>query len=725
MLSFSQIFSIYLRLKIQRVLNYSFVPRGSGSSASINFQSGKRGIFTLAIAAYFICAFFYFHSLVIQSIQRYSLEGNSIKYLEGLAAYLFLLVCSSFLLGITFREITKPDSDLEWLLTLPVSRGVLLWVKALERTVLQPMIFLALVPGFTILLVKANWSYFSAALVALFVSLPISFFFSLWQSFFEHLMRMNLKPSRLRNMQAIFHLLGVLGFYFCFPRNNVCPIGVSWLVENFPRVLRNLPQGLVLRFLVSQEVHLILLLWIEILFVGMVYHFGSSFLLRKGVVSGGSFEREADRLSEKLGSTSWIFSKFSATIQKEFLLLSRDTNYLSQTILVPLFIVLMQQFLPKKIPGFHIEGFYAVQAFALSSYAMISSIFLSLSMEGPSLWLLQTVPIALEDLLGKKMRFWRFLSLIYWCLFLAIAVLSEGIQVKELFIWFIAAFVGIYLFSWIALALGILAFQETEQRYKIQSSYLYLYLLLSAAFCVTFFLNGFQQITTSFLLFGFLGLAHWQKAKEQIPFLLDPMSKPRFPVSIADGFIALFCFFQMQVLFLTIGEGVFSLFTANASAALLVWASHGFFLQDRDLSDFPKWIGKSWRKEFLEGIATAVFVVAVAKVYFYFYAQPRNAKSFVDSSLPLSSGLLWTGLLISPLFEEYVFRGILLNGFARFMGRSCGSLCVSLLYALVHPMPIALPMFFMSLSSGILILKNNSLLPGILVHLLYNLYFMT
>jgi membrane protease YdiL (CAAX protease family) len=82
-------------------------------------------------------------------------------------------------------------------------------------------------------------------------------------------------------------------------------------------------------------------------------------------------------------------------------------------------------------------------------------------------------------------------------------------------------------------------------------------------------------------------------------------------------------------------------------------------------------------------------------------------------------------VLLTPLFEEILFRGLLFFTLRNRFGAWNSALMSSLFFSLVHF--YSLPGFLMTFWSGfvwaIAFERTGSLLPGIAAHAIYNLYF--
>lgn len=84
--------------------------------------------------------------------------------------------------------------------------------------------------------------------------------------------------------------------------------------------------------------------------------------------------------------------------------------------------------------------------------------------------------------------------------------------------------------------------------------------------------------------------------------------------------------------------------------------------------------------------------------------------------------LLVSTCIVAPIFEELIFRGLILTALKKF-GHVYAIVVTSLLFALLHGnIPQSLPIFFFSLVVCYVVIKMNSLLPAILIHFINNVY---
>jgi membrane protease YdiL (CAAX protease family) len=89
-------------------------------------------------------------------------------------------------------------------------------------------------------------------------------------------------------------------------------------------------------------------------------------------------------------------------------------------------------------------------------------------------------------------------------------------------------------------------------------------------------------------------------------------------------------------------------------------------------------------------------------------------------------GVFFTVLLaivIAPLVEEIVFRGVLLSALAQRWGTAVGVGVSSAVFALVHVLPFAIPpIFVLSLVLGWVFVRTRSLWPCVAAHALFNAF---
>jgi len=94
-----------------------------------------------------------------------------------------------------------------------------------------------------------------------------------------------------------------------------------------------------------------------------------------------------------------------------------------------------------------------------------------------------------------------------------------------------------------------------------------------------------------------------------------------------------------------------------------------------------------------------------------------------EEASPLFAALLYFMVLFAaPVWEEFIFRGVLYNGLRRSLGRDEAILVSALIFGLIHGAVLAfLPIFLLAAFMAYAYERTGSLLAPIAMHFLYNL----
>ena len=647
----------------------------------------------------------------------------------GLALQLMLLWLVSVLLPLGMGELSKPDWDLEWLVTLPVDKATLLWARVLERTLVNPAGLLALWPSTTMIAWYSDQGWFSP-LSGLVASLLLLALAAMLRTLVDTGLRLSLSPSQLGNLQALLSLAGLFPMYTGMSFG----IGAGGFAHGWAAAMPAwsgwTPPGLLVRVLNAASpaaallpaclllVQALLLMWLGMAMLRRQ--------LRHGVVGAG--QREASRKrSPALPAGQWRARIGTVIQRRELTLLMRDRNFMVQTLLLPLLILGGQAVFSGQARDLHAllasPALLASTGFFLGSYVLMMSAFQTLNKEGGALWLLYTFPVSVEQALRQKAQLWAVLALLY-------PVLLFGAALAWLPAWqwqtaglMLLALAGIPLYSLIAVALGVFASDPlaTESTARMRPTYMYLYLLLTGLYIAALAAGSLVQQLVFVVLTGALAIALWQKARDQVPYLLDPAASPPARVSASDGLIAAMLFFTLQTLALILLKGqvaapLAQVAIAFGSAGALTYALVRLVYWRSKTAGVPR-IGAgnhAWRY----GVAGA----AVAALFGIGY----TAMLALSADAPLidikGNGLWLLGLtvLAAPLCEEFIFRGLLQGGLRRSLPAWPAIAIAAALFAIVHPPAAMLPVFVLGLCAGLAYERSGSLLAPMLVHAGYN-----
>ncbi|HEU5135942.1 MAG TPA: type II CAAX endopeptidase family protein [Steroidobacteraceae bacterium] len=660
----------------------------------------------------------------------------------GVAYLLVVLWTASLLVTVASGELAKPEWDLEWLITLPVRSDTLLWARIAERSVVNPTGVLALLPACTAIAWFSGFRW-SAPLVGTLAAWPLLLLAALVRTLIDTGLRLRLRAAQLRNLHAVFSVLSIILMYLAFS------IGMKGkaefmlgLAESMPDWLLYTPMGLTARMInertFSDAILLLLALLAE---VGVIAWLGVRLLrhvLRHGVVAGGAREgaRNASSapepaLAADAPAASGMFT-LSAVHRRELTLLRRDRNFLVQSLVLPLLIVGGQMLLGTSGAASTMwtnPNVLASVAFGLAAYSLSMSAFQTLNSEGQALWLLYTFPCPIENVLKDKAKLWGVLTLAYPLgLFAVGALLTPSLDWKFLGA-MLTALLGIPIYAFIAVALGVFGSNplEQQQNQKVKPAYVYLYMSLSALYVYAIVTPQPAQRLIFMVLSLLLAAALWQKARDQLGFLLDPDASPPPRVSTSDGLIAAMVFFVAQAVAaaVIIGRGRVTgaavLFAFSIGGAV-TYALMRWVYARAKTEGVPRVIGAGADRPLL-GVIVGLAAGAAGVLYLF----SLDALDLLESALQAGKAYadlgLWTlplALIAAPLFEEFIFRGLIFGGLRRSFGVWPATLASAAIFAIVHPAFSIIPVFILGVCAAAVYERSRSLLAPMLVHAVYN-----
>lgn len=635
----------------------------------------------------------------------------------GLTLQLILLWLVSVLLPLGMGELSKPDWDLEWLVTLPVDKATLLWARVLERTVVNPAGLLALWPSTTVIAWYSGQGWLSP-LSGLAASLLLLALAAMLRTLVDTGLRLSLSPARLGNLQALLSVAGVFPMYMGMSFGMGAGGFAHGWAAAMPAWTGWTPPGLLVRVLnATSPAAALLPACLLLAQVLLLMWLGMAMLrrqLRHGVVGAGKREASRKRSPAALHAGQWRARIGTVIQRRELTLLMRDRNFMVQTLLLPLLILGGQAVFSGQARDLHAllsnPALLASTGFFLGSYVLMMSAFQTINKEGGALWLLYTFPVAVEQALRQKAQLWAALALLYPLILFGAALAWQDACRWDMAGLMLLALAGIPLYSMIAVALGVFASDPlaTEARAKIRPTYMYLYLLLTGLYIAMLAAGSVAQQLVFMVLTVALALALWQKARDALPYLLDPAASPPARVTAADGLIAAMLFFILQILLLILLKDKVAGVLTYVLLRLVYWRSKTAGVPRMARGRHPwRWGTAGAAVAALAGIACAALL-------------PQPA-----ASLPgvLSWDGLWLlapGVLAAPLCEEFIFRGLLQGGLRRSLPAWQAIGIAAALFAVVHPPASMLPVFVLGLCAGFAYERSGALLAPMLVHAGYN-----
>ncbi len=684
--------------------------------------------------------------------------------INGLTMELSLLLLIGVVMPLASKELAQPDWDLEWLVTLPVQRKTLLWGRLLERSASNVAGIFALLP---LLLAIAwasglRWSALPIAIGATLLLLPLA---ALLHTLADTGLRMWLPASQLRNLQALATLVTMPVTYFVLalgtPGANTLPM--QW-ARVWPAWTIWTPPGLAVQLIQAHSLAQLLPLAALLLTQLLALLFGGVWLmnyqLRNGVV--GASARESARRTKAQNSGIGAAGKAAGTDtaaasttapssslrsvparlltpikRRELRLLSRDRNFLVQTLLLPVIIVGSQMMFNGRLDSLKDLGtnheLLAAIAFGIGAYVLMLSAFQTLNNEGQVLWLLYTFPRSVENVLKEKAQLWAALALIY-----PLAVFGIGIHYSAQVDWQLIVLIaivvaGIPIYSVIAVALGVFACdpQAIEVRSRVRPTYVYLYMLLSSFYIYSVHTTFWPQKLVIMVLSGSLALALWQKARDELPYLLDPAASPPPRVSTSDGLIAATLFVVLQAIGMVIlhepkQPSPMAVTFSFGGAGLVVYLLTRYIYWRNKTGGVPAILrGASVPAALRWGMGLGLLAVLPGLAYLIALQHsdlwPALAQQLQANSKP---GVLpWIFSLavgVAPLCEEFIFRGLIFGGLRRSMGARGAIIISAAIFAIIHPAVSMLPVFALGIFAAVAYERSKLLLAPMLVHAIYN-----
>ena len=645
-----------------------------------------------------------------------------------------LLFGIAFLLPLGSKELAQPDWDLEWLVTLPLQRRTLLLARIAERTLANPSGILALWPMCMAVAWYSGYRW-STPLLAAACTLPLLACAATLRTVADTGLRLRLAPSQLRNLQAIASVASMPLMYLAMSlAMPTATLTLGWAAQ-FPAWTLWTPPGLALQALNARDTlhglgygallaaQTAFLLWLGLRLLQA--------LLADGVVASGS--RETGRSASSRSAFAGM-APGTPLQRRELRLLSRDRNFLVQSLLIPLIIFGSQLVLNGQVKNMNQfisdPALLSSVAFGLGAYVLMLSAFQTINTEGHALWLLYTYPKSIGSMLAEKAQLWSVLALIYplavFAMGLWFGVPANGRLLSQL----VLVMAGIPIFATIAVALGVWACDPLAQdmHARVRPTFAYAYLILSSLYTYALNTREWHVRLAAIVLLASLALSLWQRARDALPYLLDPTASPPPRVSASDGIMAAILFFLLQLLVagaLYMAGKPVTLPTVTLSFAVsgaLVYGLARLLYWRSGTSGVPRlWHGPwstAWRSSVGWGLLMALPALAGG---FLWLVILRHLGLMPNTPPPVA--LVWLGplaVLAAPIFEEFIFRGQVFGGLRRSLPARQAMAASAALFAVIHP-PLAMaPVFVLGLCTAVAAERSKSLLAPMLAHALYN-----
>lgn len=662
---------------------------------------------------------------------------------KAVAFELLLLFVSTFLMNIASKELTTPEWDFEWLVTLPIPLSKLINLRFAERTVVNPSGLLLIWPFITVLLWNAGLGY-SAIAIGLIGSLILLYFEAVFRTVVDTGMRMVVPSSTLRNFQAVTSLIASASLLVVMSIGmSEKPVLLSWSILPSFDWLKWTPMGLVTRAVTAGSITgaftSMALLGFQIVFV---YIFASKLLLhllRFGIVAGGSREGVKRRVVS-VAQTADVRSSWKSLLSplqlRELKLLMRDRNFMVQTLVLPIFITGLQFFVSRTSDWREIfkgsSSQLAATAFGAAAYSLMFSAFQVLNAEGKALWILYTFPGRLENLLREKVYLWIFVALLYPVVLLGTGIYVTGMPSLESLILMAIVLLGILIYGTVAACFGVFASDPLAEdpRHRSRLDYTYLYMILAGFYTYAIFAKGYWDKVVLLVLSALMSLALFQKTRDHLPYLLDPTESPKSKVSLSDGLIAALIFFVIQgicAFFLAVKDKALTgsdILISFSVAGAITFITLRLIYWRKKTGGVPHIFGDGFTKAIGYGLAFGVFAGAIGIGYVKFISHygffSESLSNVIAEEIRGGWWIFVLAVVAAPLFEEFIFRGIIFRGLFRTWALPTAALASAAIFAIVHPPVSVVPVFSLAVIAAYGYARTNLLITPIVVHAVYN-----
>ncbi|HEY9069231.1 MAG TPA: CPBP family intramembrane glutamic endopeptidase, partial [Candidatus Ozemobacteraceae bacterium] len=431
----------------------------------------------------------------------------------------------------------------------------------------------------------------------------------------------------------------------------------------------------------------------------------------------------------------------SGLLRKEALLLRSDWNILTNSLLMPISIIIMQLWALRGVVGLGSEtSGMNVMAAALMYFSMFGPLN-SMGSEGRAISLLETMPVSPGRIIVLKTLFW---SVIAASCFVPAAI-GTGLYldfpvaaILRTAGWTVAMIPALV---WVAVSMSAL-YARYEGKVLQQRSHLTA--KLATPFVMALIVPVKDTSVSSFIhlaLFLTLAAILHDKAVTAISRRLDPDGLRQSRFAPSDAFLTLVVLMGIQRLTATVAAlavppealGLWPWLTATVVSLVILSAICWRYARAR-FSTPAEALG--WRRPPLPALFLALFAAlalgGLAAAYLDWIdaaGQPVFSSSAAVWSIANELfGPAWGAALFlllfcvaTPLVEEMFFRGFCWQALAGIGWTGTGGIAANgLFFALSHPLVSMPTAFLLGAATALLFRHTRSLWPGILLHSVYN-----
>jgi len=672
----------------------------------------------------------------------------------------FFVILFFLTLGSGTQDLGQVGWTLEWLFTFPVPARGLFLAKVSEYAAGNLFGWIVFLPFLFVIYWRFGLGA-GAFVLAPLATILVLFAFGSVHLVAETWLRKRFSRDRLKNIQALCTVAG-MGAMIGLSWMLATPGGSSSLVEIsgfLGSSMAWIPPCLSVRVSFGGMDTLISLG--ALLGCGLVFCLGAvaaaEGLVRDGLVTeAGAFQGRRGRAAgERTARDSRLRRShpqpsgrrnhwFKGIVAKELRLLMRDRNFLVQTLFIPIAVVLFQIIANPQMfkAGASDFNHAAMIAFGIGTYSLMFSAIRVLSFEGKAFWLLFTFPEEIDGILFRKVILWGLFALIFPLPMLGWSIAHLESVDFHIVLNVFMVIAGIFIYSVVAAGVGILGTDLMEEQLsrRVSPARIYLFALLAALYSYAIYTPIMWHKAGMLVLCSLLAAAIWQKVRDQVPYMLDPVAVPPPRLALSDGLIAALVFFVIQgiaslLLMESLGAGP-AVVVAYGIAGAIVTLLSLFIFTMREVPNLAEAVGFCLpRREAQKGVAKLLAsgagwgIASFSLCFCYLWLVERVGPSIdLKNDLPRMAevrdagrmGFAILAVVLAPLFEEYIFRGLIYKGMRRTVAPLFAIPASAAVFAVVHPPITVIPAFILGLFAAYSFERSRLLLTPIIIHVIHN-----
>lgn len=430
-------------------------------------------------------------------------------------------------------------------------------------------------------------------------------------------------------------------------------------------------------------------------------------------------------------SMNWL----NAMVRKEFLQMRRQPEVIGQVVsAVGLVVLLMYLAGYQFLFDFATRGGSNICVAILigTAYMLMVAAPLIMRSELKSLWMLHSLPRSLADLLRDKARVWTAVAMAFGLPMIATAIVLRPEETMTILARLPILGVTLWLTSELIIGATALSASVTNEQtitFKRGAMIAPTLAISNAAFAIMSD-SLWLQISSLAMLF-ILNIAMRERQVVELAWLSEPMETPPTKIYAVHGLLAVIGF-QTLISALTAAMTQQSLFSAAEvttiayfAAAIVVTVVVALWLKRNQLSlNTSATRGTVLRPIVwgLTGTCTAGLITILCYSWFeHDNPTPALAHMVVTRFAQYDRWfLLSMYVMAAPLFEEFLFRGMLYRTIRGSWGIVSSVAVTAALFTTLHPMASCIGVLTLGVVTALVVEKTGRLWPSMIIHSGYN-----